>query len=361
MLGLDTPSEKREPRWEPDASACAQQQRPSEGAPVITGEATVQCAEGAVLRSDGSRRHFQRGSSLGGSPNTGPEKREPRGTRGKRLPPKYLAGLLDADGSIYIHDPCRGHKSYVAFSFSNKRRDFVELVASSLTPPSAATPWGSISGSDDHGWQWRVVGQRAVNVLVFLRKYLVAHRRIAEAAEALNGLPFAAAREQLDALRNNPPPMPKHPTVKWTAGYIDGNGCFVASISANGSAVAYLVVSAATWKRVAIDLLQKQFGGSITEFDGKVEWRLSISPSKLRAFMEKDRIGQSLYLTTDRAYFLLKCARMGHNRDGIMICAGLDDMKTQPHRLSGPGAVVEEWIARVRNITDRRKRQSDAA
>jgi hypothetical protein len=310
-----------------------------------------------VLRSDGIGGDCQHGLKRS-SCKTGPEKREPRGTRGKRLPPKYLAGILDADGSVYIHDPCRGHKSYVALAFSNKRREFVELVAHSLTPPSAEKVWGTVSGSEDHGYGWRVVGQRAVNVLVFLRKYFVALRGVAGAAAVLNGLPFDEATERLQLVRDMPVVPPKHPTVKWTAGFVDGNGCFSA-YSSDKSAVSWLIVSAATWKRVAVDLLHKQFGGSIREFPGKVEWRLSLSPSKMRSFMEKDRIGQSLYLTTDRAYFLLKCARMGHYRDGATICAALAEMQTQPHRLSGPGAVVEEWFARVRNFPDRRMRQSD--
>lgn len=358
LVGLHTAPEQREPvLLEPDASAqyCVQQQRPS-GAASIVGEATVQHGSPMVLLSDSALcdRELDPGSR-----KIGPEQREPHGTRGKRLPLKYLAGLFDADASVYIHDPCRGHKSYVALAFSNKRRDFVELVASSLTPPSATQSWGTISGSEAHGWGWRVVGQRALNVLQLLRKYLVCLRNVAEAAPAVNGLPFAEATAQLQAVRATPVPAPKHPTTKWTAGFVDGNGCFSAYSPTGKSAAPWLVVSVALWKRVAVDLLHKQFGGSVREFEGKVEWRLYLEPSKLRSFLEKDRIRTSLYLTTDRAYFLLKCARMGHYRDGETICAALAEMATQPHRLSGPGAVVDRWIAKVRDLPDRRIRQSE--
>lgn len=359
MIGLlYTAPEQRELLREPDASAYhyVQQQRPS-GAASIVDEATVRHGEPMPLLSDSPLGDRELGN---GSRNTGSEQRGPQGTRGKRLPLKYLAGLFDADASVYIHDPCRGHKSYVALAFSNKRREFVEHVAASLTPPSAGQTWGTISGSDTHGWGWRVVGQRALNVLQLLRKYLVCLHGIAEAAPTINGLPFVEATARLQAVRDTQPPMPKHPTTKWTAGFIDGNGCFSAyRPNDQGSASPWLVVSVALWKRVAVDLLRKQFGGSVREFEGKVEWRLYLEPSKLRAFLEKDRIRTSLYLTTDRAYFLLKCARMGHYRDGETICAALADMTTQPHRMSGPGAVVDRWIAQVRDLPDWRKRHSD--
>src|SRR4249920_3985727 len=123
----------------------------------------------------------------GSSSNTGPEKLEPKGTRGKdRLSDKYLAGLLDSDGSIQLmwNPPMRREnwdgtgpqRAYAVVSFHQKApgRSFMELIASSLTPPSLEKVWGCFGIREYSGTHhWNVAGTKAVSVLMRLRKFLV--------------------------------------------------------------------------------------------------------------------------------------------------------------------------------------------
>lgn len=340
-----------------------------------------------VLCRDSSSGDLELNSS---SSKTGPEKLELKGTRGKvRLSDKYLAGLLDSDGSIYLmwNPLCRREnwdgtgpqRSYIMVAFDQKTPDksFMELVANSLTPPSLPHNWGSIGQNQSSGsYYWKVAGTKAVSVLMRLKKFLVCKKKLAEVAIDMNGqvMDVVVGKTKFDAARTGSP-MPKHPTRKWSAGYIDGNGSFDVRIPKGMAGQAILTVCDEAKERVGVDLLQKAYGGSVQEYvtphgTEMVNWTLSMDAAKIRSVFESDKGGlaKSMVLKTDQIYFLLGCAKMGHLRDGKHIQDALYQLRNQPHRLSGPGADVAKFLKTVRDVPSfigpgakQRKRQWETA
>ena len=314
----------------------------------------------------------------GGSSKTGPEKLEPKGTRGKeRLSDKYLAGLLDADGSIMLKWTPKAC-IYVSFAQKNPGIEFLRVVASSLTPPSLPEVWGHFQIIPDSGTaEWRVGGSRAISILMRIKRYLVIKRAIAECAIEINGKPRSTDIEARFASTKGASPMPKHPTRKWVAGFLDGDGTFNIVLPGDGrwACQPTVMVMVPKWERVAVDLLAKAYGGSQQERvtpNGceMVVWTLYLDPPKLRSIFESEKggIAKHMVLKTDQIYFLLGCARMGHYRDGARIRDGLHALRIQPHRLSGPGADVAKLLATVRDIPSfmgpgalQRKRQWESA
>ena len=304
---------------------------------------------------------------VNGSSKTGPEKLEPKGTRGKaKLSDKYLAGLIDADGCITF-DQRRLDDGlvyvYPTLVVTQKAGpEFISLVANSLTPPSLSKLWGCFSTKPDGTLVWRVNGRKAISVLMRLKKYLVLKRSLAELAIEINAKPFVVGEtdKAIEAAKLRMP-NPKHHTRKWAAGYIDGDGCFAAMTVNDGrmSASIRLIVDSEAFRRVGIDLLYKAWGGSIREYVSPygtpmVKWTLVMDAAKLRSIFEsgKDGIAKHMVLKADQVYFLLGCAKMGHFRDGERIRDGLASVKGQPHRLSGPGACVSEALSRIRDVPD---------
>jgi hypothetical protein len=352
----------------------------------VTPEAIVGPAFVGKLRLNRVERDLELNGS---SSNTGPEKLEPKGTRGKdRLSDKYLAGLLDSDGCIHLmwNPPMRREnwdgtgpqRAYAVVSFHQKApgRSFMELIASSLTPPSLEKVWGCFGIREYSGTHhWNVAGTKAVSVLMRLRKFLVLKRALADCAIDMNGevMDVQVGKQRFDAARGASP-MPKHPTRKWAAGYIDGNGSFAIRIPKGMSAQPVLSVCDEAVERVGIDLLQKAYGGSVQELVTEngtpiVTWVLSMDAAKVRSMFEsgKTALAKHMVLKNDQAYFLLGCAKMGHFRDAERIQLAMKQLQVQPHRLSGPGAEVARLLATVRDIpsfmgpgAQQRKRQWEA-
>jgi hypothetical protein len=300
-------------------------------------------------------------------------------TRSKvRLSDKYLAGMLDSDGCIALvwNPPLQRReeeglqRAYATVQFSQKTPDmsFMHLIANSLTPPSLEQVWGSFRTSPSGAHYWVTAGTKATSVLMRLKKYLVLKRALADCAIEMNGkaMNVEEGKRRFDAARTASP-MPKHPTRKWVAGYLDGNANFHVYVRDGMSATVSLRVNDEAFERVGLDLLQKAFGGSCREYvipsgNKMVEWQLSMDTAKVRSMFESDRGGIAKHMTlkTDQVYFLLGCARFGHWRDGERIQAGVEQLRsTYPlHRLTGPGAEVAKLLTTVRDLPERRGRKA---
>lgn len=274
------------------------------------------------------------------------------------LSEKYLAGFLDADGSIQVmwravdrddSDPTV-RRPYLSLQFS-QRADRDEVLRS-----INASFGGKMYAQRGYS-TLMIFGSPAVQVLMRIKQYLVVKRNYAEAVLALLGKPqkVELAQAYLKAQRKvRSEPLPNYPSRKWAAGYVDGDGSFSARISKNRSYGCNVVLEVASsdYDSEGIELLQKAFGGSIGVMDSKRvhlrKWTLVIPPSKL---MEIERhFGQYLIVKKPQFDFLMGCARMGHFRDGKSIHAGLKQLKAQPHRLSESS--VKDLLRDVRDVPD---------
>lgn len=188
---------------------------------------------------------------------------------------KYLAGLLDADGSLSI--------KVSENKFGNRHFGLLlEISASVLYDkkgylPSLATKIGScnIKSYDNPNHQdayvFRIQSRRELNMfLPRVVKHMVikgAHwNRLYEKFCQYQGV--SLSEEEVEALKlwskesrkDTGPIKPKnHPTWAWVAGYLDGDGSY--QLPKSGTAL--IQVKAHVDDTCGLELLKKAFGGNI--------------------------------------------------------------------------------------------------
>lgn len=274
-----------------------------------------------------------------------------------KLGDKYLAGFLDADGSIGVRFTVTSSKPQFEVSFhQNTDQDEVihriheELGCGSLLYRTSnfGTKYSSLILRKSDGRK----------LLSRIGQYLVVKRHFAHIV--LDLLDRSFAKEEIPAIiaylkvhRFEPSlPLPVHPSRGWAAGYLDGDGSFSVTKLSKLGPVANLMLHVACDKRKTegIELLKKAFGGNIYTMaqDRCRQWSLLMDPAKVRAIMPD--LAKRMVVKADQAYFLLGCAEMGHFRDGINIKAGLKHLKAQPHRLNELRADVSELLKTVRDL-----------
>jgi hypothetical protein len=147
-------------------------------------------------------------------------------------------------------------------------------------------------------------------------------------------------------------PIPTFPPRKWLAGYFDGDGCLSASVHKNskhGGAAVVVNIPAENCYEGGIELIHKAYGGSIKQMRENVkQWYLSVPASKAKEFF--GYFGKYSIVKKSQIEFILKCAEMGHFRDGKSIVASLKHLKAHPHRLSEPKPDVNTLVQSVKDV-----------
>lgn len=284
-----------------------------------------------------------------------------------RLGDKYIAGFLDADGSIGVSWRAGKYKPQLTLSFSQKtsQDEVLHLIQRELGGCLRTKIIGDVSYSE-----LCLRDKPAVMALNRIKKHLVIKRRYADVClqyvEA--GVPQPnwkeLAKELKKERRIRSLPLPKHPTRQWLAGYFDGDGCLYANTIASGTAVVEVSIASSDYDTEGIEIIQKVFGGSIyTQKNATKIWKVFASPSKAKEFF--GYFAKHSIVKADQIYFILSCSEMGHFRDGRRICETLKNLKAQPHRLSEPKVDHAELMAEVKDLPPRRagrpKRQSELA
>ncbi len=295
-----------------------------------------------------------------------------------RLGPKYLAGFLDADGYIGVVFVAGLRKPQLRLHISQKtQRDKVlHLLHEEF---GGCLSYQTVKGVSYTKLSWSG-NRQCAKLLSLVRKHLVVKRHYAEVCLDLCSRDvqqdeIPAIREYLKIQRRQRSlPIPPHPSRRWLAGYLDGDGCFSVRGIHKNSGVASIVlhVAASVYDTEGIELIQKQFGGRIHNMcEGRVrQLVVSLNPTKTVALLKP--IAKHMVVKRAQAEFLLRCAeRMGHFRDGRSIKSALKYLKACPHRLNEPEPDVEALIATVKDLPKykrpyesylpKAKRQSDQA
>lgn len=192
---------------------------------------------------------------------------------------KYLAGLLDADGSLSLE--ChRGYDDRVRISLKLHltAADSIDSHGFVATLPEL-TGLGSVSRYGGRYTQWFVGHRNELEMLIpRLTKHMVIKaqhwqwllefwrefRSQEKGQKSLSEEQWLAlqAEARRSRVERVGPLKPKnHPTWAWLAGYLDGDGCFSFRTSKNKNM--RLSVTAHEADAIAIEMLQKAFGGSI--------------------------------------------------------------------------------------------------
>lgn len=259
------------------------------------------------------------------------------------LSEKYLAGFLDADGSIQVmwRPLDRGNtnpeiqRPYLSLEFSQRedRDDVLKRIQKEFGGKLTTNVRGPYT-------QLTLFGSPAEQVLNRIKKHLVVKRDYAESVLSILKQPCNRKEMQVWLKRQRRIrsfALPNYPSRKWAAGYFDGDGSISARLNKGRiSAAIYFEVVAADYDSEGIEILQKAFGGTINVLSKNRthlrKWTLSVPPSKVKQIA--NHFGQYLIVKKTQFDFLMRCAEMGHFRDGKNINSALKQLKVQPHRLN---------------------------
>jgi hypothetical protein len=262
------------------------------------------------------------------------------------LSDKYIAGFLDADGSIRVDTNGR-----LWMEFSQKQtNDGVIGRIHGVLGGSLLTKIGRRRGTRTVATRLVLSGKRAQSVLNRIRKHLVVKAQKAENLLA-----------QIEG-RSSELIAPKvHPSRAWLAGYFDGDGMVSAFINSANSAGVRVSITTSIHEQRGIELVHKAFGGTLRQREGTARWECPCDAAKARKFL--GFFAKHALVKREQIYFTLGCAAMGHFRDGETIVATLKALKTHPHRLNDLAAEVDVtgWLATVRDLPRKRGQWHDEA
>lgn len=198
---------------------------------------------------------------------------------------KYLAGLLDADGSlVYTYN-----NGYLHLSLSLSMSESIDREGKYARYLSSKVGKLYTRKRDDN-WatqnEW-VVRKRSdlEKVLPHITKHMVVKglkwQTMLEASREYKGLKvdklkFLELRDQANTLRG-PLRAKKHPTWAWTAGYIDGDGWYLKRVRSKQVEQHVGVVSHMDHPE-GLELLHKAFGGVLKEDRGHLRWIKNLGP-----------------------------------------------------------------------------------
>lgn len=205
---------------------------------------------------------------------------------------KYLAGLLDADGSLSLafkHDQNREGRYFVGLSLRLASSTAVDLNGWVETLP-AQTGMGTIShyGQNDQFKTWVVSKRSELEMLLpRLIKHMVIKARhwqwLLDKWRELRAEAKTVSAEEREALTKESkesrqtrigPLKPKnHPTWAWLAGYLDGDGWYCyRQHKANTGYMQWSIYAGAVCHVndvSVLEFLQRSFGGTIRNHGGK--------------------------------------------------------------------------------------------
>jgi hypothetical protein len=273
-----------------------------------------------------------------------------------RLSEKYVAGFLDADGSVNVRfqSDCKTPQLHVTFSQKTEQDEVLHLIQRDYG--------GSINYQMVGDGQYTRLtiggGRKAKMFLNRIKNFSVLKRRFIEVCldlceRELDKSEMERVKAYLKAQRKvKSYPIPTYPSRKWLAGYFDGDGCVSATVhkqSKHGGASIRLHITAEDCYVGGIELIHKAFGGSLKPMRTNVQqWYINAPASKIMEMF--DYFGKYTVVKRSQVEFILKCAEMGHFRDGNNIVAVLKHLKSHPHRLSEPKPDVNGLLATVKDV-----------
>lgn len=196
---------------------------------------------------------------------------------------KYFAGFVDSDGSILIQPYKLANGLFKVYPKVNigqlkfRAQNLVEL-AEYYKVNLAERPQADMVLID-------LNGTNAVSFINLIKNHLVVKDDLAEYVLGVAGK--EVTQEELDSirlvikqLRKKNTPTKNHPSRKWMAGYIDGDGCLYAKIKTTGVLDCRLIVASSADALAGLELIKKAFGGQIRIQGNSSHYSLNLSKHK---------------------------------------------------------------------------------
>lgn len=202
---------------------------------------------------------------------------------------KYLAGLCDSDGTLtfnFSKNCCRLH-----LSISNVKERFEALSNTLVSEIGGISYTLPIEGHQTQ-LRWFLTKRADLEMLLpRLIKHMVIKGRHWQTILVLwrENRGKALSDSELKVLKNRsvesranvgPVAAKSHPTWAWTAGYLDGDGCYCNRYhKARKQWHQHVSVNCDPKDRIGVELLQKAFGGKLYDHKGGwLNWRLQLTP-----------------------------------------------------------------------------------
>lgn len=226
---------------------------------------------------------------------------------------KYFAGFVDADGSILIQPYKLSNGMFRVYPKVNVgqltfRAQNLEELASYYNCNLTIREDASMSLLD-------LNGSKAESFLMLIKNHLVIKDELAEyvlsvADKEVTQEELNAIRLVIKQLRKKNIPSKNHPSRKWMAGYIDGDGCFYSKVKNTGVLDCRLIIASSADALAGLELIKKAFGGHIRIVGNSSNYTLSLSQHKVTELYEY--IGQ--HLRIKKSQMVLVREYVGNNR-----------------------------------------------
>lgn len=199
---------------------------------------------------------------------------------------KYIAGLIDSDGSVGFTQLKTGWKPTMVLSISQKTCH--ADVLKRIQEQEGGHIRSRFIGKDWYS-EYNLNGKSAVKLLFRLSKHLVIKRDYVEWCLQVEPFKIIGTTTEFNKLRKEKRhtkclQIKNFPSRKWLAGYFDGDGCCqVTTISNTGYPLIRFSISAHENDIVGLELIQKAFGGSLNKMNknGQVyEWKINCGRNK---------------------------------------------------------------------------------
>ena len=190
---------------------------------------------------------------------------------------KYIAGLVDADGSLSISASKRDNMFYPQISFKIVQADSIDRDFKNLLRIFNSVQLGNVTYTESKGnkarlCEWKICSFSELELFIpRIAKYLVVKGmhfdRSLKWFRSIHGQRYSLQelhwlRDQLKQSRKDTGPLKakNYPSAAWLAGYADGDGCIYI-----GDRQKMFTMSFHKDDIVGPQLIQKAFGGNIYE------------------------------------------------------------------------------------------------
>jgi len=180
---------------------------------------------------------------------------------------KYIAGLLDADGSIRLHFNKRNDGTFRATAS-------VKLIINAdikYLAEEFRLNWRIYPRKDyKDGQEAYLFGKRAVSFLEKIRKHLRIKQYLTDWVISNHGTVIEnpkPLKKELQTVRRESASKDygRHPSRAWLAGYFDGDGC-ISFHSRNNEC--WFQIAAWTPDKPILDIISRDFGGKVYDANG---------------------------------------------------------------------------------------------
>lgn len=226
---------------------------------------------------------------------------------------KYFAGFVDADGSILIQPYKLANGLFKVYPKVNIGQ--LKFRSQNLYELAEFYDVNLFERQDAEMLLIDLNGTKAVSFLTLIKNHLVIKDELAEyvlsvADKEVTQEGLDAIRSVIKLLRKKNTPTKNHPSRKWMAGYIDGDGCFYAKIKTTGVVDCRLIVASSADALAGLELIKKAFGGHLQIVGNSSHYTLNLS--KHKAIELYEYIGS--HLRIKKSQMVIVREYVGNNR-----------------------------------------------